>query len=184
MAQTSKWMVFWLDKNPDCLRVLSSSSLNTNLFWSYSIRKDLFRAKFIVSCCAYWKLRRDLGFFYSINILVKAGLMQITMWCACPAWLRMTRRLLKNSKGNRDGGCIFCWRKQADIALYLQMTKIKKIRKICEANLTSRLLPETGNHKATNLETWNKQNGTKSTNHKSQTMTFWTRTSKQKSCVS
>ena len=148
------------------------------------LRKDLFTAKFIVSRCAYWKLRRDLGFFCSVNILVKAGLMQITMWCAWPAWLRMTRRLLKNSEGNRDGGWIFCWRKEADIALFLQMPRIKKIRKICEANLTSQLLPETGDNKATNLETPNKQNGSKSTNHKSQTMTFWTHTSKQKACVS
>ena len=142
-------------------------------------RNSLYHAALIGNFAGIWGFSEC-----SVNILVKAGLMQITMWCAWPAWLRMTRRLLKNSKGNRDGGWIFCWRKEADIALFLQMPRIKKIRKICEANLTSQLLPETGDNKATNLETPNKQNGSKSTNHKSQTMTFRTHTSKQKACVS
>ena len=53
-------------------------------------------------------------------------------------------RLLKNSEGNRNGGWIFCRRKEADVALFSQMTRMRKISKICEANLTSRLLlPET-----------------------------------------
>ena len=34
--------------------------------------------------------------------------------------------------------------KEADVALFLQVTRIRKIGKICEANLTSPLLPETG----------------------------------------
>ena len=38
--------------------------------------------------------------------------------------------------------------------------------------------PKQDDHKATNLETQNKQGGLKSTNHESQTMTFWTRASK------
>jgi len=47
------------------------------------------------------------------------------------------------------------------------------MKKICEANLTGRLLgPKQDDHKATNLETPNKQNDLKSTNHESQTMTF------------
>ena len=53
-------------------------------------------------------------------------------------------RLLKNSEGNRNGGWIFCRRTEADVALFSQITRLRKIRKICEANLTSRLLlPET-----------------------------------------
>ena len=52
--------------------------------------------------------------------------------------------LFKNSEGNCDGEQIFCQRKEADVALLLQVTRIRKIRKICEANLTSRLLPKTG----------------------------------------
>ena len=55
----------------------------------------------------------------------------------------------------------------------------KKIKKICGANLTSWLLgPKQDDHKATNLETRNKQNGLQTNNHESQTMTFWTRASK------
>ena len=38
----------------------------------------------------------------------------------------------------------FCWRKEADVALFLQVTRLSKISKIYKANLTSRLLPETG----------------------------------------
>ena len=53
-------------------------------------------------------------------------------------------RLLKNSKGNRYGEWIFCRRKEADVALFLQVTRIRKIRKNREANLTSRLLLKTG----------------------------------------
>ena len=34
-------------------------------------------------------------------------------------------------------------RRKANVALFLQVTRIRKIRKISEANLTSRLLPET-----------------------------------------
>ena len=79
---------------------------------------------------------------------------------ARPAWLRKTLyRLLKNSEGNRDGEWIFRRRKEAEVALFLQVTRI---RKICEED----------DHKAMNLETRNKQNGSKSTNHESQTMTF------------
>ena len=52
--------------------------------------------------------------------------------------------LLKNSEGNRDGEWIFCRRKEADVALFLHVTRMRKIIKICEANLTSRLLPLTG----------------------------------------
>ena len=35
-------------------------------------------------------------------------------------------------------------RQEADVALFLQVTRIRKISKTYEANLTSRLLPETG----------------------------------------
>ena len=53
-------------------------------------------------------------------------------------------RLLKNSEGNRNGKWIFCRKKEADVALFWQVTRMRKIIKICEANLTCRLLPETG----------------------------------------
>jgi len=77
-------------------------------------------------------------------ILVNAGLMQITNVTCLPSLAENDSRLLKNSQGNRDGEWIFCRRKEAEVALFLQVTRIRKIIKICEANLTSRLLPETG----------------------------------------
>ena len=46
-------------------------------------------------------------------------------------------RLLKNSEGNRAGEWIFCQSKEADVALFLQVTRMRKILKICKANLTS-----------------------------------------------
>ena len=61
-----------------------------------------------------------------------------------PSLAENDSRLLKNSKGNRDGEWIFCRRKEADVALFLQVTRIRKIRKNREANLTSRLLLKTG----------------------------------------
>ena len=43
-------------------------------------------------------------------------------------------RLLKNSGGNRDDEWTFCRGQEADIALFLQETRIRKIRKILEEN--------------------------------------------------
>ena len=66
--------------------------------------------------------------------------MQITMQHARPAWPTKKKktdndsRLLKNSEGNRNGEWKFCRGKDADITLFLQVTKIRKIRKIFEAN--------------------------------------------------
>ena len=64
-----------------------------------------------------------------------------------PIWTENDSRPLKNRKGNRDGEWIFCRRKQAEVALLLQVARIRKIRKICEANLTRRV-PETGRSKS------------------------------------
>ena len=124
-------------------------------------------AKFVVSRCAYCKLRRDFGFFCLSIILVKAGLKQITMSLPHPAWLRMTldcSRIAKQITIHAEW--IFCRRKESDVALFLLVTRIRKIRKICD------YCPKRDGHKATSLETRNKQNGSKSTNHESQTMTF------------
>ena len=84
-----------------------------------------------------------LGFSLPSIVLVKVGLMEITDNVTCsPSLAENDSRLLKNSEGNRDGECIFCWRKEADVALFLQVSRMRKIIKICEANLTTRLLPE------------------------------------------
>ena len=54
--------------------------------------------------------------------------MQITMFeRARPAWPTKTK-LRINGKGNRDGEWNFCRRREADMALFLQVTRIRKIR--------------------------------------------------------
>ena len=40
-------------------------------------------------------------------------------------------------EGNHDGEWIFWRRKEADVTLFLQVTRMTKIIKICKANLTS-----------------------------------------------
>ena len=74
---------------------------------------------------------------------MKARLIQITITCS-PCLAKNESRQFNNSEGNCDGEKIFCRRKEADVDLFLQVTRMRKARKICEANLTSRLLPETG----------------------------------------
>ena len=86
-----------------------------------------------------------LGFSVPKIVLVKAGLMPAIHNVTCsPSLAENDFRLIKNSEGNRDGGWIFCRRKEADVVLFLQVTRMRKIIKICKANLTSRLLPLTG----------------------------------------
>ena len=94
-----------------------------------------------------------LGFSVPSIILVKAGFMQITMQRARLAWLRMTLDCSRIAKENRDGEWIFCRGKEADVASFLQVAKIRNIRKICEADLISRLFPETGRSQSN--EPWN-----------------------------
>ena len=69
--------------------------------------------------------------------------------------------------------------KEADFALLLQVTRIMKIRKICEANFkTSRLLPERGRSQSNEPWDTKQTKRSKSTDHESQTMTIWTRACK------
>ena len=56
-----------------------------------------------------------------------------------PAWPAKKKtendsRLLKNSGGNRDDEWTFCRGQEADIALFLQEKRIRKIRKFFEEN--------------------------------------------------
>ena len=79
------------------------------------------------------------------SIIINEGGVNANQNVTCsPSLAENDPRLLKNTEGNRDGKWIFCRRKKADVALFLQVTHIRKIRKICEVNLSSRLLPETG----------------------------------------
>jgi len=104
----------------------------------------IFTVKFVVSCCAYCKLRRAFGFFCSVNHFSEGRVKANHIVTSSPSLAENDSRLIRNSKGNRDGEWIFCRRKEADVALFLQFTRIGKIRKNREANLTSRLLLETG----------------------------------------
>ena len=128
-------------------------------FW---LQQSKFTAKFVVSRCAFWKLRRDFGFFFSVNHFSEGGVNANHNVTCLPSLAENDSRLLKNSEGNRDGEWIFCWRKEADVALLT-------IVDYC---------PNWGRSQRTNLETRNQQNWSRSTNHESQTMTFWTRASK------
>ena len=102
-----------------------------------------FTAKFVVSRCSHCKLRRNFGFFCSVNHFSE-GWVNGNHNVTCSPSLAENDSTAKNSKRNRNGEWIFCPMKEADVALFLQVTRIRKIGKICEANLTSPLLPETG----------------------------------------
>ena len=65
--------------------------------------------------------------------------MQITIQPTRPAWPAIDKtendsRLLKKSEGNRNDEWTFYRGQEADIALFLQGTRIRKIRKIFEEN--------------------------------------------------
>ena len=90
--------------------------------------------KFVVSHCVFCKLREDFWFFCSVNNFGEGGVDANHDVTCSPSLAENDSRLLKNSEGNRDAEWIFCRRKEADVALFLQMN----------ANVTSRLLPETG----------------------------------------
>ena len=100
--------------------------------------------KFVVSHCVFCKLREDFWFFCSVNNFSEGGVNANHNVTCSPGLAENDSRLLKNSEGNRAGEWIFCQSKEADVALFLQVTRMRKILKICKANLTSRILPETG----------------------------------------
>ena len=72
-------------------------------------------------------------------------------------------RLLKNSKGNRHGQWNFCQGKEADITLFFQVTKARKIRKNLRSNLVDDCPKLSNEPNETQLAN---KNGLKSTNHK------------------
>ena len=53
---------------------------------------------------------------------------------ACKNKIKNDPKPLKNSEGNRDDEWNFCWGQEADIALFLQETGIRKIIKSFEEN--------------------------------------------------
>ena len=110
-------------------------------------------AKFVVSRCAYRKLRRDFGFFCSVNHFGEGGVHANHNATCSPSLTENDSRLLKNSERKSRWWLVFCRGKEADVASFLQVAKIRNIRKICEADLISRLFPETGRSQSN--EPWN-----------------------------
>ena len=77
-------------------------------------------------------------FFCSVNRLSDGGVNANHNVTCSLSLAENNSRLLRNCEGNADGEWIFCRRKEVDVALLWQVTRIRKIRKISEANLTSR----------------------------------------------
>ena len=92
-------------------------------------------AKFVVLRGAFCKLRGDFGFFCSVNHFSEGGVNANHNVMCLPSLAENDSRLLTNSEGNRDGEWIYCRRKEADVALFLQVTRMGKIIK----NLQSKL---------------------------------------------
>ena len=85
-------------------------------------------------------------------------------------------RLIDNSEGNLDGEWNFC-RGEGDRLSFILASKVdicKKDQKHVRAKLVN-YCPQQDDHRQWTLKHRNKQNGSKSTDHRSQTMTFWTR---------
>ena len=68
-------------------------------------------AKFVVLRSAFCKLRRDFGFFCSVNHFSKGGVNANHNVTCTPSLAENYSRLLKNSEGNRDGEWICGGRK-------------------------------------------------------------------------
>ena len=103
--------------------------------------------------CAYCKLWRDFGFFCSVNHLSEGGVNANHNVTCSPSLAEDNTRLLMNSEGDCDDECIFCRRKEEDVALFLQVTRTRKIKKSAkQAFKTVRLLPDTGRSQSN--ETW------------------------------
>ena len=101
-------------------------------------------------------LQTSSGFFCSINHLSGGGVNANHNAMHSPSLafknvIENDPKLLKISEGNRNNGWNFCWGQEADIALFLQETRIRKIIK--SSKKTSRSLPETRRSQAVNLET-------------------------------
>ena len=94
-----------------------------------------------------------------------------------PTEISRNSKKTENGKENCDGEWNFSRGKEADIAIFLQMTITRKIRNKVWSKLVD-YSPKLDDHKQRTLKHRNKPNGSKSTNHKSQTKIFWTRSSK------
>ena len=114
------------DLNIDLLLIHNWCVNNFLLLWPNS----LYRAA---------RLQTSNGLFCSVNHLSRGGVnanhdATHSLGLARKNKTENDSRLLKNSEGNRDDDYTFCRGQRADITLFLQETRIRKIRKIFEEN--------------------------------------------------
>ena len=97
--------------------------------------KSSFRSvitKFVVSCRAFCKLRKDFGFVCSVNHLISEAGVNANHNVTCsPSLAENDSTLLTIGKEI----AMVSTEEEADVALFLQVTRIRKIIKICEALL-------------------------------------------------
>ena len=137
---SENWAAIWKQTKRKIHLVISPSGLNkppSTLYWNKFYFSWCFTAKFVVSCCVFCKLQRDFGFFCSMNHFSEGGVNANHNVTCTSSLADNDSRLLKRSEGNHNGEWIFCRRKEADVALFLRVRRMRKIIKICKANLTS-----------------------------------------------
>ena len=69
------------------------------------------------------KIQWDFGFFCSVNHVSEGGVYPNHSVMCLSNLAENDSRLLKNSKGSREGETILYPRKEADVALLLQVTR-------------------------------------------------------------
>ena len=173
-------MLTWSIKSNELVR--PSSNNETPLT---AVLYSMFYSQFVVSRCVFCKLRWDFGFLCSVSHLSCGGggggcKSQRNAFAHASFALKNETengsRLIDNSEGNLDGEWNFC-RGEGDRLSFILASKVdicKKDQKHVRAKLVN-YCPQQDDHRQWTLKHRNKQNGSKSTDHRSQTMTFWTR---------
>ena len=124
--------------------------------------------KFVLSRCVFCKLRRDFGFFCSVNHFSEDEVNanhNVTCW---PSLAKNDSSCSRIAKEIAMVSRFFVEGRRQRLFYFFQETRMRKIIKMCEGEYCRKQ----DDHRTTNLETRNKENGSKSTNHESQTMTF------------
>ena len=145
-------------------KLISFSNRSSTAFFSQgknNISSFLFTAKFVVLCCAFCKLWRNFGFFYSVSHLSGGdsggGLMQITMQHARPAWTPKTKltMTLDCSRIGKEIAMVsgsFVERRMQTLLYSCEWQKSERSEK--SSKQTGRLLPEIDDHKQLSYK-WN-----------------------------
>lgn len=129
------------------------------------------RPKFVVSCCLQFSKGFWVFLFCPWNHLSGGGANANHNAMHLPCFTRKDKTAndskLNNSKGNRNGEWNFCQGEEADIVLFLQVTRIRTTRKVFGAKKSIIARNRTITIKQLTLKHRNKQDGSKSTSHKS-----------------